>query len=341
MSRPLALTIGEPAGIGPDLTLAVWQRRTELSLPPFYVLGDAQFLSKRAKLLGLDIAVTAVEPSKAVETFANALPVVSLDIPITAEPGRPDQSSAPAAIEAIRRGVEDVMRGAAAAIVTNPIAKNVLYQSGFQEPGHTEYLAKLVEEMTGAVNHPVMLLWSPELAVVPVTIHLPLREVPGALTTDLLVRTGRIVAGDFKKRFGIAQPRLAVAGLNPHAGEEGAMGSEDAAVVQPAVQQLQAEGIDARGPLPADTMFHPAARARYDVALCAYHDQALIPIKTLAFDNAVNVTLGLPFVRTSPDHGTAFDIAGSGRADPSSLIAALKLAARLSERSPAPAAADA
>ena len=157
-----------------------------------------------------------------------------------------------------------------------------------------------------------MLLWSPDLAVVPVTIHLPLKDVPGALTTDLLVRTGRIVARDFKTRFGIARPRLAVAGLNPHAGEEGAMGSEDAAVVQPAVQQLQAEGIDARGPLPADTMFHPAARARYDVALCTYHDQALIPIKTLAFDNAVNVTLGLPFVRTSPDHGTAFDIAGIG-----------------------------
>jgi 4-hydroxythreonine-4-phosphate dehydrogenase len=341
MSRPLALTIGEPAGIGPDLTLAVWQRRSELSLPPFYVLGDAQFLSRRAKLLGLDMAVAAVEPSGAVETFANALPVVSLEGPITAEPGRPDKSSAPAAIEAIRRGVADVMRGAAAAIVTNPIAKNVLYQSGFQEPGHTEYLAKLVQEITGIVNQPVMLLWSPELAVVPVTIHLPLKEVPGALTTDLLVRTGRIVARDFKTRFGIAQPRLAVAGLNPHAGEDGAMGSEDAAVVQPAVQQLQAEGIDARGPLPADTMFHPAARARYDVALCTYHDQALIPIKTLAFDSAVNVTLGLPFVRTSPDHGTAFDIAGSGRADPSSLIAALKLAARLSERSPAPAAAEA
>jgi 4-hydroxythreonine-4-phosphate dehydrogenase len=341
MTRPLALTIGEPAGIGPDLTLAIWQNRSALSLPPFYVLGDAPFLLRRAKLLGLDVAVAAVEPSKAVETFAKALPVVSIDRPITAEPGRPDGSSAPAAIEAIRRGVADVMQGVAAAVVTNPIAKNVLYQSGFQEPGHTEYLAKLIEEMTGAVNQPVMLLWSPDLAVVPVTIHLPLKDVPAALTTDLLVRTGRIVARDFQTRFGIARPRLAVAGLNPHAGEDGAMGSEDAAVVQPAVQQLRAEGIDARGPLPADTMFHPAARARYDVALCTYHDQALIPIKTLAFDNAVNVTLGLPFVRTSPDHGTAFDIAGSGRADPSSLIAALKLAARLSERSPAPAAAGA
>jgi 4-hydroxythreonine-4-phosphate dehydrogenase len=332
MSRPLALTIGEPAGIGPDLTLAVWQKRSQLSLPPFYVLGDAQFLSRRAKLLGLDVPVATVEPSKTAETFRTALPIVSIDRPITAEPGHPDGSSAPAAIEAIRRGVADVLNGAAAAIVTNPIAKNVLYRSGFQEPGHTEYLAKLVEEMTGVVTQPVMLLWSPELAVVPVTIHLPLKDVPGALTTDLLIRTGRIVAQDFTTRFGIARPRLVIAGLNPHAGEEGAMGAEDATVVAPAVKQLQAEGVDIRGPLPADTMFHPAARARYDVALCTYHDQALIPIKTLAFDNAVNATLGLPFVRTSPDHGTAFDIAGTGRADPSSLIAALKLAARLAER---------
>ena len=289
--------------------------------------------------LGLDIAIAEIQPAQAAATFAAALPVVSLGRAITAEPGRPDGSSAPAAIEAIRRAVADVLGGAAAAVVTNPIAKNVLYQSGFQEPGHTEYLAKLVEEKTGAVLHPVMLLWCPDLAVVPVTIHLPLKDVPGKLTTDLLVSTGRIVAHDFRMRFGIARPRLALAGLNPHAGEEGAMGTEDAEVVRPAVEQLQAEGIDARGPLPADTMFHAAARAQYDVALCTYHDQALIPIKTLAFDNAVNVTLGLPFVRTSPDHGTAFDIAGTGRADPSSLIAALKLAARLAERAPAAATA--
>jgi 4-hydroxythreonine-4-phosphate dehydrogenase len=338
MSRALALTIGEPAGIGPDLTLAIWRQRSQLSLPPFYVLGDAQFLTRRAKMLGLDVPMAMVDPSQAASTFANALPVVSIDRPVTAEPGYPDASSAPAAIEAIRRGVADVLRGAATAVVTNPIAKNVLYHAGFEEPGHTEYLAKLVEEMTGAIVQPVMLLWSPQLAVVPVTIHIPLKDVPGTLTTDLLVTTGRIVARDFKTRFGIAHPRLVVAGLNPHAGEDGAMGSEDAAVVLPAVKQLQAEGIDARGPLPPDTMFHAAARAQSDVALCAYHDQALIPIKTLAFDNAVNVTLGLPFVRTSPDHGTAFDIAGSGRADPSSLVAALKLAARLAERTPAPAA---
>jgi 4-hydroxythreonine-4-phosphate dehydrogenase len=335
MSRPLALTIGEPAGIGPDLTLALWQQRSQLSLPPFYVLGDAAFLARRARALGLDVPLKAVTPAEAAATFNFALPVVSIDRAITAEPGRPDASSAPAAIEAIRRGVGDVLRGDAAAIVTNPIAKSVLYQAGFGEPGHTEFLATLVKEMTGAVVQPVMLLWSPELAVVPITIHIALKDVFAKLTTDLVVQTGRIVARDYKRGFGVARPRLAIAGLNPHAGEDGAMGSEDTALLLPAVKQLQAEGIDARGPLPADTMFHPVARKQYDVALCAYHDQALIPVKTLAFDTAVNATLGLPFVRTSPDHGTAFDIAGTGRADPSSLIAALKLAARLAERTPA------
>ena len=235
---------------------------------------------------------------------------------MTAEPGHPDQTSAPAALAAIRRAVADVQAGAASAIVTNPVAKNVLYRSGFTEPGHTEYLAKLAEEATGVPAHPVMMLWSPELAVVPVTIHLPLKDVVGRLTSDLIVETGRIVARDLRERFGIARPRLAVAGLNPHAGEDGTLGEEDNAVVAPAVAKLKAEGIDARGPLPADTLFHAAARATYDVALAMYHDQALIPIKTLAFDHAVNVTLGLPFVRTSPDHGTAFDIAGTGRAEP-------------------------
>jgi 4-hydroxythreonine-4-phosphate dehydrogenase len=194
-------------------------------------------------------------------------------------------------------------------------------------------LAKLAQGSTGKRMHPVMMLWSPELAVVPVTIHLPLREVVARLSTDLIVQTGRIVARDLIARFAIARPRLVVAGLNPHAGEDGALGTEDLDVVQPAVERLRADGIDARGPLPADTLFHAAARASYDVALAMYHDQALIPIKTLAFDHAVNVTLGLPFIRTSPDHGTAFDIAGSGRADPSSLIAAIALAARLSAQS--------
>jgi 4-hydroxythreonine-4-phosphate dehydrogenase len=329
MSLPLALTLGEPAGIGPDITLAVWQKRAELALPPFYLLADPDFLARRARHLGLDIPLRVVEPDAAAKTFAAALPVVALAERVTAEPGQPDQSSGPAAIAAIRRAVADVFAGRAHAVVTNPVAKAVLYRTGFAEPGHTEFLARLAQEATGRAVHPVMMLWSPELAVVPVTIHLPVREVPQRLTAELIVETGRIVAHDLRARFGIARPRLALAGLNPHAGEEGALGAEDAAVVAPAVERLRREGIDARGPLPADTMFHAAARRAYDAALAMYHDQALIPIKTLAFDHAVNVTLGLPFVRTSPDHGTAFDIAGTGRADPASLVAALRLAARL------------
>jgi 4-hydroxythreonine-4-phosphate dehydrogenase len=332
MARPLALTLGEPAGIGPDITFAAWRRRAELAGAMFYLLADPEFMRRRAAVIAPDVPIAVTEPIVASAAFKSALPVVDIGCAVTAEPGHPDRSSAPAAIESIRRAVADVGAGVAAAVVTNPVAKNVLYRSGFAEPGHTEYLARLATEATGAALHPVMLLWSPELAVVPVTIHLPLKKVVETLTSDLIVETGRIVARDFVERFGIAHPRLAVAGLNPHAGESGALGEEDLTVVGPAVEQLKAEGIDARGPLPADTLFHAAARASYDAVLAMYHDQALIPIKTLAFDHAVNVTLGLPFVRTSPDHGTAFDIAGTGRADPSSLIAALKLAAHLSAR---------
>jgi 4-hydroxythreonine-4-phosphate dehydrogenase len=332
MPSPLALTLGEPAGIGPDITLAAWRRRAEFGLAPFYLLADPGFVARRAERIAPDVTIAVVEPQAAGAAFETALPVVDIGVTVSAEPGHPDRSSAPAALTAIRRAVADVYRGVASAIVTNPIAKNVLYRSGFAEPGHTEYLGKLVEEATGVAVRPVMMLWSPELAVVPVTIHLALKDVVARLTTDLIVETGRIVARDLRDRFDIARPRLAIAGLNPHAGEDGALGDEDQSVVRPAVERLRSEGINARGPLPADSLFHEAARASYDVALAMYHDQALIPIKTLAFDHAVNVTLGLPFVRTSPDHGTAFDIAGTGRADPASLIAALQLAVRLSSR---------
>ncbi len=332
MLRPIALTLGEPAGIGPDLAIALWRRRFALDLPPFYIIGSVEFLARRAKLTGPPIILEPSTPAEATAVFASALPVVDIGMAVTALPGHPDAASAPAAIASIRLGVSHVLAGAAAAIVTNPVAKNVLYRSGFTEPGHTEFLARLAAEMTGQPRRPVMMLWSPELAVVPVTIHLPLAQVPRALDTDLIVETGRITAHDLAHRFRIAEPRIAVAGLNPHAGEDGAMGAEDWAIVRPAVEMLKSLGIAARGPLPADTMFHPAARATYDAALCMYHDQALIPIKTLAFAHAVNVTLGLPFVRTSPDHGTAFDIAGTDRADPSSLIAALRLAAKLAAR---------
>jgi 4-hydroxythreonine-4-phosphate dehydrogenase len=343
MSRSLALTLGEPAGIGPDITLAAWTRRSEFDLPAFYVLADPQCLSRRAGRLGLDVPLEVVTPQTAHATFGRALPVVPLGIDATAEPGQPDAASAPAAIASIDRAVADVMAGLASAVVTNPVAKSVLYKAGFSDPGHTEYLARLSFERTGNPHWPVMMLWSPEVAVVPVTIHVPFKDVPQRLTRDLIFETGRVVARDLIERFGIVQPRLAVAGLNPHAGEDGTLGKEDSLVVRPAIERLIADGIDARGPLSADTMFHEAARKTYDVALCMYHDQALIPIKTLAFDHGVNVTLGLPFVRTSPDHGTAFDIAGSGKADPSSLVAALKLAARLAaadqNRLRAPAAA--
>jgi 4-hydroxythreonine-4-phosphate dehydrogenase len=254
---------------------------------------------------------------------------VPLGIEANAEPGRPDATSAPAAIGSIDRAVADVLGGRAAAVVTNPIAKSVLYKAGFTDPGHTEYLARLSFKETGDPAWPVMMLWAPEVAVVPVTIHMPFKDVPQHLTRDLIFETDRVVARDLIDRFGIECPRLAVAGLNPHAGEDGTLGKEDNLIVKPAVERLIADGINARGPLPADTMFHEAARKTYDAALCMYHDQALIPIKTLAFDDGVNVTLGLPFIRTSPDHGTAFDIAGSGRANPASLIAALRLADRM------------
>lgn len=329
LRTPLALTIGEPAGIGPDIALKCWQRRKDFNLSAFYIIGDPRYLAERAGLLGLDIPLKTVEPEQTIAEFETALPVVALDLPVTAKPGQPDASSAPAAIGAIRRAVADVLQGRAAAIVTNPIAKSVLYAAGFSDPGHTEYLARLTREIRGQSLRPVMMLWSEELAVVPVTIHIPLKDVLAQLTEDLIVETGRIVARDFSARFGIARPRVAVAGLNPHAGEDGTLGKEDMLIVKPAIERLKFEGVDARGPLSADTLFHTAARATYDVALCMYHDQALIPIKTLAFDHGVNVTLGLPFIRTSPDHGTAFDIAGSGQANPESLAAALRLAARL------------
>jgi 4-hydroxythreonine-4-phosphate dehydrogenase len=325
-AQPLALTLGEPAGIGPDIALIAWRHRAALELPPFYLLADPDAMRRRAAALRLDVPIEEATPASASAIFGSALPVVAIGLSVTAEPGRPNSSSAAAAIAAIDLAFEHVSTGLAAAMVTNPVAKSVLYKAGFDEPGHTEYLARLSSERIGRPVQPAMMLWSPQLAVVPVTIHIPVKEVPHLLTRELIFQTGRIVAHDLAARFGIGKPRLAVAGLNPHAGEDDALGKEDNAVVRPAIEQLVAQGIDARGPLPADTMFHQAARKTYDAALCMYHDQALIPIKTLAFDHAVNVTLGLPFVRTSPDHGTAFDIAGTRKANPSSLIAALKLA---------------
>src|ERR1700676_1131838 len=328
MAKPLALTSGEPAGIGPDIAIAAWLRRNELGLPPFYLLSDRDSLADRAKILGLKVELADSRPEDALAAFSSALPVVATGQPATARPGQPDATSAEAALASIRQAVSDVTSGRASAIVTNPIAKSVLYRAGFRHPGHTEFLAELAAT-EGHTPQPVMMLWSPALVVVAVTIHLSLRDAIARLTTDLIVSTARIVVANLKARFGLANPRLVVSGLNPHAGEDGSLGAEDRGIVAPAIAILRNEGMEVRGPLPADTMFHEAARKTYDCAICMYHDQALIPVKTLAFDDAVNVTLGLPLIRTSPDHGTAFDIAGTGAANPSSLIAALRLAARM------------
>ncbi|PXW61542.1 4-hydroxythreonine-4-phosphate dehydrogenase [Chelatococcus asaccharovorans] len=329
---PLALTQGDPAGIGPEIAMKAWLRRKSEALPPFFLLSDPAFIATRAARLGLDLPIAAATPETAAAVFAAALPVVDTGHSVTIEPGAPSASTAASTLAAIDEAVALTFAGRAAAVVTNPIAKHVLYAAGFRHPGHTEYLAALSAAYLPAGTPaplPVMTLWSPALAVVPVTIHIALAEVPSRLTTALIVETAQIVARDLQSRFGIPAPRLVVAGLNPHAGEGGAMGGEDIAIIAPAIAALRGAGIDARGPLPADTLFHAEARAGYDAALCMYHDQALIPIKTIAFDDAVNVTLGLPIVRTSPDHGTAFDIAARGIARPASLCAALRLAAHL------------
>lgn len=328
---PLALSVGDPSGVGPEIAIAAWRARERASVPPFYLLADPALIEARARRIGTPLAIAETQPGQAAHNFTRALPVVPLRSLHVDSPGQPNPANAAGTIEAIDRAVADCLAGEAAAVVTCPIAKKPLYDAGFRFPGHTEYLAHLATRHTGVDAMPVMLLAGPDLRTVPVTIHIALAEVPNVLTSGLIATTGRIVAADLASRFGIARPKLAIAGLNPHAGEGGSMGMEDLSIVLPAVEALKAEGIDAVGPLPADTMFHPRARAGYDVALCMYHDQALIPAKTLAFDEAVNVTLGLPFVRTSPDHGTAFDIAGKGVARADSLIAALRLARRLAD----------
>lgn len=328
-SRALALTQGDPAGIGPEVALRAWLARLETGLPPFFLLSDPDFIVERARFLGLDVPVQVVEPARAAAVFQQALPVVPLTEAVVAEPGRPDTATAGGTIEAIRRAVSFVADDEAVAVVTNPIAKQVLYRAGFAYPGHTEYLGHLAVGLTSQPQHPVMMLWSETLAVVPVTVHIALDAVSSTLTSEAIVTTTRIVTRDLQQRFGIVRPRLAMCGLNPHAGESGTMGREEVDVIEPALARLRDEGIDVVGPFPADTMFHDRVRRTYDAAIAMYHDQALLPIKTLAFDDAVNVTLGLPFVRTSPDHGTAFDIAALGIARPDSLIAALRLAARL------------
>lgn len=323
----LALTMGEPAGIGGDIALRAWSERSTNATPAFVMIDDAGRLRRLVARLGLDVPIREVSsPAEAEASFAQALPVLHLPLPVAVEPGKPDPANVPAVKAAIERAVALSLAGEVAGLVTNPIHKHVMYQGGFTFPGHTEFLAALL-------GHPglreVMMLACPQLRVVPVTIHLGLAEAIRTLTRADIVEIGRITAQALQVDFAIPRPRLAVAALNPHAGEGGSMGREDEDTVGPAVADLQAMGIDAFGPLPSDTLFHARARRGYDAALCMYHDQALIPIKTIDFDGGVNVTLGLPIVRTSPDHGTAFDLAGTGEARPDSLIAALSLAATI------------
>jgi len=323
MARPLALTMGEPAGIGGEIALRAFERRQEAGVPDFFLIDDADRLRELAGRLGIAVPIREIDTPAGVATGdPEALAVLPVGLPARGDPGRPSPATAPAVIAAIDRAVDLCRRGEAAGLVTNPISKAVLQDAGFRHPGHTEYLA----DRAGG-GKAVMMLAGPSLRVVPVTVHVSLRAAIAALTADAIVEAARICAAALERDFRVTGPRLAVAGLNPHAGESGRMGREDMELVAPAVERLRGAGIDARGPLPPDTMFHPAARRRYDAAICMYHDQALIPLKTLHFDDGVNVTLGLPIVRTSPDHGTAFDIAGRGVARPDSLIAALRMAA--------------
>jgi 4-hydroxythreonine-4-phosphate dehydrogenase len=335
MTPPLALTMGEPAGIGAETTLLAWLRRRGVPRP-FFAIDDPARLTFVAERLGWRVPVEPLTaPEQTAAVFERALPVLPIKLPRPAVAGRPDPANAPAVIESITTAVSLATAGRAAGMVTNPIQKDALYAAGFRHPGHTEFLA----ELAGGAS-PVMMLACPGLRVVPVTIHLPLREAIASLTAERIVEVGRIVDEGLRRDFGISEPRLAVAALNPHAGENGALGREEIDIIAPAVTRLRVASIAASGPMPADTLFHAAARPRYDAVLCMFHDQALIPLKTVDFMQGVNVTLGLPFVRTSPDHGTALDIAGSGKADPASLIAALRMAEEIAGRRAAhPAAA--
>ncbi len=326
--RPLALTMGDPAGIGGELTLRAWLSLRN-SGQRFVALDDPDRLAALARTLSLDVPISIVaSPDEAGAVFATALPVLPIMLANTPRPGQPDKANAQAVIGSIERAASLALRGAVGGMVTNPINKAALYDAGFAYPGHTEFLAAL----TGAHGKQIMMLASPALRVVPVTVHASLRNSIAMLTTDAIVAAARTTAAALQREFGIARPRLAIAGLNPHAGEQGALGDEETTIIGPAIAVLREAGIDVTGPWPPDTMFTASARARYDAAICMYHDQALIPLKTLDMDHGVNVTLGLPIVRTSPDHGTAYDIAGKGIADPSSLIAAINLAASLAER---------
>ena len=322
---PLALSLGDPAGVGPELIAEAWVQRKALGLPAFLVAGGAHVLQGAAASRGLDLPVALItDPRQAATAFADALPVMVEAGEGLFRPGQPDNAGAALALNSLEFATSLARSGAASGVVTGPVSKAALAQVGFTFPGQTEYLAHacLVDE-----EDAVMLLAGPSLKTVPLTVHCALADVSSLLTVELILRRCRVIAAAMARDFGLERPHLALAGLNPHAGEKGRMGGEELAVIAPAIAQLQAEGINASGPHPADTLFAPHKRGTYDVAVAMYHDQALVPLKTLDFDNGVNMTLGLPIVRTSPDHGTAFDIAGKGLARPDSLIAAIRMAA--------------
>ena len=325
MIAPLAVSMGDPAGIGPEVIAKAWTARHDAGLAPYFAVGDARAVS--AVWSGPIARIS--DPAEAQAAFASALPVLNVEDGGEITPGSPDVDGARCALHALEMAVGLARSGTAGALVTGPVSKAQLYQIGFTHPGQTEFVA---ERCGIAGENAVMLLAGPTLRVVPITTHVPLASVSGLLSVDLIVAKARATARGLIRNFGILVPRLAFAGFNPHAGEQGAIGREEIDFIQPAIAILRAEGIDASGPFAADTMFHPRARATYDVALCCYHDQALVPLKTLHFDEGVNMTLGLPIVRTSPDHGTAFGIAGKDLAEPGATIAAIQLAASAAER---------
>lgn len=329
MNRPLALSLGDPAGIGPEIIAEAWARREAERLPPFFACNGAHVLRAAAAGRGIDLPIIRIaSPADAVSAFPHALPVLGDDDTQYA-PGQPDDAGARLAHTSLQAAVGHVVRGDAAAVVTGPVSKDRLAQVGFTFPGQTEFVA---HACGAAAADAVMMLAGPRLRTVPMTVHCALSEVPGRLSLELIHHRAAIVADALRKDFGIPSPRLAICGLNPHAGENGRMGSEEIEIIGPAIEALRAQGVDATGPHPADSLFAPHARETYDVAIAMYHDQALVPLKALDFDEGVNVTLGLPIVRTSPDHGTAFGIAGRGAANPSAMIAAIRMAGEMAAR---------
>jgi 4-hydroxythreonine-4-phosphate dehydrogenase len=317
----IAVSLGDPAGIGPEVIAKCWDNRAEFGLPPFVAIGDG-----RAIAAIWDGPIEVVDdPGQADAAFDFALPLIQISGAGNSVPGHPSVAGAHGALDALELAVGLARSGSAAAVVTGPVAKEQLYAIGFQHPGQTEFVAERCGISPGNV---VMMLAGPTLRTVPVTTHVPLSEVAHVLTSALIESRGRAALRGLQRNFGIPEPRLAISGFNPHAGESGQLGREEIEIIEPAIAALAAEGWRVSGPHPADTMFHASARAHYDAALCMYHDQALIPIKALHFEDAVNVTLGLPIVRTAPDHGTAFDIAGQDRADPRPMAAAIRMAAQ-------------